>query len=108
MTNKQKDQIRQQWCDQLCEYFNIYFKTGRKSQIRTPLYTAQVLSTFGILDFNSIDFKEKKVNLGQNSSRTNNENLIYESFDKLIEQKVFIGDLMIEFRHYWKDEKMPF
>lgn len=103
MTNKEKDIIRNQWCDQLCEYFNIYYKTGRKSQIITPLYTAQVLSTFGILDF-----KEKKVNLGQNSSRTNNENLIYESFDKLIEQKVFINDLMIEFRHYWKDETMPF
>lgn len=113
MTNKpitwrEKHEIRNTWCDQLCHVFNKYYKTGMRTQIRIPLYTAQVLSTFEILDYSEIDFSEPKINLGKNSCRTNNENLIYKCFDELIEQKKFIGDYLTEFRNYFNEADMPF
>jgi len=107
-TEAEKNNIRNQWCDQLCDTFNKYYKDGVKSQIITPLYTAQVLSTFGILDFNKIDFNEKKINFGENTTRTNNENLIFECFDSLIEKKTFINEYLIQFRDYFNDQVMPY
>jgi hypothetical protein len=108
ITWREKHRIRNEWCDQLCAFFNYYYKTGKKMQIRIPLYTAQVLSTFGILDFNKIDFSESRVNIFENPSRTNNEELIYSCFDELIEKKKFVGDYMTEFRDYFNHEGMPF
>jgi hypothetical protein len=108
ITWQKKHQIRNNWCDQLCSIFNYYYKHDKKLQIRIPLYTAQVLSTFEILDFNKIDFSEPKINFGENSNRTNNENLIYECFDRLIEDREFIGDFMKEFREYFNHESLPF
>lgn len=108
ITWRDKHKIRNNWCDQLCSIFNRYYREGKKLQITIPLYTAQVLSTFGILDFESIDFSEPKINFGENSTRTNNENLIYECFDSLIEDKKFIGDYLVEFRDYFNHESLPF
>jgi len=107
-SDAEKNSIRNQWCEQLCNIYNLYFKHGKITQIAAPLYTAQVLSTFGLLDFGKIDFSESKINFGESSTRTNNENLIYECFDSLIEKKVFIGDYLSEFRGYYNTEKMPF
>jgi len=107
-SESEKNSIRNQWCDQLCHIFNLYFKQGKKSKIGAPTYLAQVLSTFDILDFGKIDFKERNINFGESATRTNNENLIFESFDLLISKKVFIGDLLVEFRNYFNNAKMPF
>jgi len=103
-----KHRIRNDWCDQLCAIFNYYYRGGVKMQIRAPLYAAQVLSTFEILDFNKIDFSEPKINFGENLNRTNNENLIYNCFDELIKKRLFIGDFMVEFRNCFNHEGMPF
>jgi hypothetical protein len=107
-TEAEKHNIRNQWCDQMCMLFKRYHKTGKKEQIRVPIYTAKVLASFGILDFNKIDFSEPKVNILPTSSRTNNEDLIYTCFDELIKKKVYINDFMIEFRQQFNDQVMPY
>lgn len=105
-TESEKGIIRNKWCDQLCHIFNTYFKNKVKPPITTPLYTAQVISTFGLIDFKQIDFTERRINI-MTESRTSNENLIFECFDKLIENKLFIGDYMNEFRNYYQTDGLP-
>ena len=108
ITWKEKHEIRNNWCNNLCSLFNYYYKNKKGLQITVPLYTAQILSTFGILDFNKIDFTESRINIFGNDSRTKNEDLIYRCFDELIEKKKFIGDYLGEFRNYFNHDGMPF
>jgi hypothetical protein len=105
-SNKEKKEIRHEWCNQLCEYFDIYKKDNFKSTIRTPLYTSKVLAKLGVLDYDRIDFDEPSTNIMQSSPRGNNEALIYESFDSLINKGVHINDFMTEFRNEFNG--MPF
>lgn len=108
ITWRKKHEIRNNWCDKLCSIFNYYQKTREKLQIRTPLYTVQVLSTFGLIEFNDIDFTENKIDVMENTPRTKNEGLIYKCFDELIERENFIGDYLVEFREYFNHKCMPF
>lgn len=106
ITTEEKNKIRQNWCNQLCSIFNKYVHTGQMDTITCPHYTCQVLSSFDVLDFGKIDFKEYLINTGE--TRTKNENLIIECFDKLIIDRIFIGDLMKDFRGQYSLSDIPF
>jgi hypothetical protein len=84
----------------------VYYKTGNRISIRTPAYTAKVLSYFGLINMDLINEAEK-INIS--GEKTGNEDLIYKCFDELISKKEFIGLYLNEFRNEFKiSEPLPF
>lgn len=105
---EEKNKIRNEWCDQLCSLFDIYKKTGEREKIRTPLYTAKVLSKLGLLDYSKIKQCESPINISIGVTQsTYNENLIFKCFDKLIEKKELLENKITVFRNHFKNDEMP-
>lgn len=108
-TQEEKQKIRTEWIELLCYRFDSY-KNGKREQFKVPLYTCKVLSDLGILDASRIDYSEAPIKyiIGGISSRTNNENLIFECFDSIIKQEMHIRDFIGSFAEYKQKEDIPF
>lgn len=105
---EEKNKIRCEWCDQLLSVFSIYKKTGEKEKIRTPLYTARVLSKIGLISYDDIKQSEKPLNISMGITQsTDNENLIFKCFDELIEKKELLDNKLTAFRNHFKHDEMP-
>lgn len=105
---EEKNKIRNEWCDQLCFIFDTYNKSGEKEKIRTPLYTSRVLSKLGLIPYEDIKQSEKPINISFGKTQsTENENLIFKCFDKLIEKKELLENKITEFRNHFKHDEMP-
>ena len=106
---EEKNKIRCEWCDQLCSSFDVYKKTGEKEKIRFPLYTARTLSKLGLIPYDDIKQSEKPINISMGSATqsTDNENLIFKCFDKLIEKKELLENKITSFRDHFKHDEMP-
>lgn len=103
-TLEEKKEIRRQWCDQLIENFEKYKNYNERPQIRIPLYTCKVLVKFGIIEDDEIDYSESKTNILSSSTRTNNENLIFNAFDRIISQGMHIKEFIGSFYEYEENE----
>ena len=106
-TLEEKKEIRKKWCDQLIETFDNYRIYKKRDKIGVPIYTCKVLTKLGILNANLIDYSDNKHNI-MTKSRSKNENLIFETFDKIIEQGMHIKDFIGNFYYYSEEIEIPY
>jgi hypothetical protein len=104
---EEKQEIRKKWCDQLIETFDNYQLRKERNNISIPMYTCKVLNKFGVLDESLIDYSEDKINV-MTKRRSKNENLIFETFDLIIEQGMHIKDFIGNFYYYSEEIEVPY
>lgn len=113
----QKDQVRKQWVDQLCETFRKYRDYLNETHITIPLHTATVLSNVGLIDKREISYTEPPQHLkigagtGRKQSpgnkRLKNVKLIYQAFDKLIIDQKELGLYLQNYKYEFSQAEMP-
>jgi hypothetical protein len=106
-TLEEKQEIRKKWCNQLIETFDNYHLRNERDKIGVPIYTCKVLNKFGVLDESLIDYSEDKINV-MIKRRSKNENLIFETFDLIIEQGMHIKNFIGNFYYYSEEIEMPY
>ena len=107
-SEKEKHEIRQEWCDQLVEYFEKYRVEKVITILRTPYYTAKAMVKIGLLDKDKINHKERKKNVLTDSKHSINEILVYECFDDLINEGDHLVTYLINFRNEFNTDELPF
>ncbi len=109
LTEKQKHESMNNWCDRLCQIFEKYRDEFEKTTIAIPLFTCQILAKNGALDYKDIDMTEKTISIkiGKYQGSNSNEDLIYKTFDKIIQDQKHVEDYLKHQRSKYSQE-MPY
>jgi len=102
-----KHKINNEYCDYICLVFEKYRDEFEETLIKTSLNTCKILSNCGVIDANKIDFTEK-ININyKDKTISENQNLIYKSFDVIIQDQKHIEDYLKNQRVKYSQE-MPY
>ena len=98
------------WCDRLCQIFEKYRDEFKKTKIFIPLFTAKILAKNGALDYKDIVMSEKTISIkiGKYQESNSNEDLIYKTFDEIIQKQKHVKDFLSKQRNKYSQEMPEF
>lgn len=108
-TESEKNKSMNNWCDRMSQIFEKYRDEFEKTTINIPLFTAKMFAKNGALDYKEIDMAQKTINIkiGKYQENNSNEDLIYKTFDKIIQDEKHIEDYFKNQRNKYSQE-MPY
>ncbi len=99
-TDEEKARSMNDWCDRMAQIFEKYRDEFEETIINIPLFTVKVLAKHKALNYEDIDFSEKRiaVKLGKRQEKGSNEKLIYKTFDRIIREQKHVEDYLVHQR----------
>ncbi len=112
LSRAQINETRKQWCEWLISIFEKYRDTYERSQIGIPVFTCELLARLGQLNPNDINKSGPYFNINlpfqkKRGRDLHNENLIFETFDKMIGEGIEMRQLIHAYQNEYSNE-MPF